>query len=191
MLENALKNCTLQRKITIKSAISVGVVLLAAFLPLAIHAAFGPAAGGKWLPMYFPVLLGGCVLGALCGALVGAISPAVSYVLSLALLGSAMPSAQNLGFMIAELAVFGAVAGAFGKRIARKPLFAFPAVWAAELSGKAAGSVLRLTATAFGAKTAGAWAVLQTALPGLLLQAVLVPVLVIILAKAVRSERDR
>ena len=47
MLENALKNCSLKVKITVKGAIGAGVMLLAAFLPLALHAAFGAAAGGK------------------------------------------------------------------------------------------------------------------------------------------------
>ena len=191
MLENALKNCSLKVKITVKGVTGAGVMLLAAFLPLALHAAFGAAAGGKWLPMYLPVLIGGCLLGAAWGAITGVLSPVASYFISLALLGQAMPSAGNLPFMIAELAVFGAVSGAFSRRIGKNPLWAFPAVWTAELAGKALGTALRIVAAMFAVQTANAWTVLQTALPGLLLQAIFVPVVVVLLAKAVCRERNR
>lgn len=50
-------------KITVKSLISLGIVALAVILPQIAHLAFGGAAGVKYLPLYQPVLLGGCLPG--------------------------------------------------------------------------------------------------------------------------------
>lgn len=65
MLENALvrRNCSLRVKITVKTLVSAGIVVLAVLLPQLVHLAAGQAGGVRWLPMYLPVLLGGCLLG--------------------------------------------------------------------------------------------------------------------------------
>ena len=65
MLENALtkKGYSLKLKITIKSLVSLGIIALAVALPQIVHAILGAPGGVQWLPMYLPVLLGGCLLG--------------------------------------------------------------------------------------------------------------------------------
>ena len=65
MFENALsmKDLSHGTKITYKALVSVGLIALAVILPQLIHLALGQPGGVKWLPMYLPVLIGGCLLG--------------------------------------------------------------------------------------------------------------------------------
>ncbi|MDE6614573.1 MAG: hypothetical protein K2K24_03595, partial [Clostridia bacterium] len=81
MIENALvkNNLSLKTKITIKSLLSAGIVALAVILPQLLHLVFGQAGGVQWLPMYLPVLLGGCLLGWTWGLGIGIASPIVSF----------------------------------------------------------------------------------------------------------------
>lgn len=77
MLENVLKtrNLSLKAKITLKFIVAVSVVAMAVVLPQIVHAAAGSEGGAAWLPMYLPVLLGGCILGVRWGIGVGVASP--------------------------------------------------------------------------------------------------------------------
>ena len=65
MIETILvrKNLSLKMRITVKTLISIGIVALAVVLPQLVHLALGQSGGVQWLPMYLPVLLGGCLLG--------------------------------------------------------------------------------------------------------------------------------
>ncbi|MDE6104090.1 MAG: hypothetical protein K2G38_00170, partial [Clostridia bacterium] len=139
MIETVLakKNYSAKTKITVKSLISAGLVALAVILPQIIHAAQGAAGGVQWLPMYLPVLLGGCLLGWSWGLGVGIASPVVSFLITLAF-GNPMPVAARLPFMIAELAVFAAVSGLFTEKIAANGWMAFPAVLLAQIAGRTA-----------------------------------------------------
>ena len=180
MIENALtrKNLSLKWKITVKSLISVGIIALAVILPQLVHLALGQAGGVEWLPMYLPVLLGGCLLDWAWGLGVGIASPVVSFLLTLAF-GDPMPAAARLPFMIAELAVFAAVSGLFSKKIAANGWMAFPAVLLAQVSGRTAFMLLVLifqSVTPF--TPALIWSQIQSGLLGMVLQAVLVPFLV-------------
>ena len=180
MIESVLTrmNVNVRLKITVKALLSAAIVALAVLLPQAVHLAAGAAGGARWLPMYLPVLLGGCLLGWRWGLGVGVLSPVVSFALTSAL-GEAMPAAARLPYMAAELAVFAAVSGLFSKKIAENGWMAFPAVLLAQVSGRAV--FLALAAIFQGVaplKAAAAWAQIQTGLLGLVLQAVLVPFLV-------------
>ena len=180
MLENVLvnKGCSFKVKITVKSLISVGLVVLAVALPQIIHAVSGQAGGVQWLPMYLPVLLGGCLLGTWWGLGIGIASPIVSFLITLAF-GNPMPAAARLPFMIVELAVFAAVSGLFTKKIAQNAWMAFPAVLLAQVSGRAVFMLLVLifqSVTPF--TPAVIWSQIQTGLLGMVLQAVLVPFVV-------------
>ena len=137
MIENVLvrKNISLKVKITVKSLISVGIVAIAVILPQLIHLAAGQAGGIQWLPMYLPVLLGGCLLGWTWGLGLGIASPIVSFLITLTT-GNPMPAAARLPFMIVELAVFAAVSGLFSKKISTNGWMAFPAVLLAQIAGR-------------------------------------------------------
>lgn len=177
MIESVLAkhNAKLGTKITVKSLISVGVVALAVLLPQLVHLIAGASGGVQWLPMYLPVLLGGCLLGWKWGLGVGVLSPLVSFAIT-SLTGNAMPAASRLPYMMAELAVFAAVSGLFSKKIAENGWMAFPAVLLAQVSGRAV--FLALAAIFQGASAlsaAAVWSQIQAGLLGMVLQAVLVP----------------
>lgn len=181
MIENALRSRQVSFKlgITVKALISAGIVALAVLLPQLAHLALGEQAGMRFLPMYLPVLLGGCLLGWQWGLGIGLLSPLVSYLITSAA-GSPMPALARLPFMMAELAVFAVVCGVFSDKIARNGLMAFPAVLLAQLGGR---SVFLLSAAAFSGvsplNAAMVWSQIQTGFAGLLIQAVLAPVIII------------
>lgn len=177
MIESVLAkhNAKLGTKITVKSLISVGVVALAVLLPQLVHLVAGASGGVQWLPMYLPVLLGGCLLGWKWGLGVGVLSPLVSFAIT-SLTGNAMPAASRLPYMMAELAVFAAVSGLFSKKIAENGWMAFPAVLLAQVSGRAVFLALAAIFQGVSALSAAAvWSQIQTGLLGMVLQAVLVP----------------
>ena len=180
MIESVLAkhNAKLGTKITVKSLISVGVVALAVLLPQLVHLVAGASGGVQWLPMYLPVLLGGCLLGWKWGLGVGVLSPLVSFAIT-SLAGNAMPAAGRLPYMMAELAAFAAVSGLFSKRIAANGWMAFPAVLLAQVSGRAVFLALAAIFQGVSALSAAAvWSQIQAGLLGMVLQAVLVPVIV-------------
>lgn len=183
MLESVLvqRNCSVKVKITVKSLVSVGLVALAVLLPQLVHLIAGQNGGVQWLPMYLPVLLGGCLLGTVWGIGVGIASPIVSFLMTFAL-GNPMPAFARLPFMAVELAVFAAVSGLFTKKIAANGWLAFPAVLLAQVAGR---TVFMLLVLLFQSVTpftpAVVWSQIQSGLLGIGLQAVLVPVLVIAL----------
>ena len=190
MIESVLTRMNVRLKITVKALLSAAVVALAVLLPQAVHLAAGAAGGARWLPMYLPALLGGCLLGWRWGLGVGVLSPVVSFALTSAL-GEAMPAAARLPYMAAELAVFAAVSGLFSKKIAENGWMAFPAVLLAQVSGRAAFLALAAIFQGVAPLTAAAArAQIQTGLLGLVLQAVLVPFLVMGARALMLRDRD-
>ena len=197
MVENVLvrNNCSVKMKITVKSLISVGLVALAVALPQLVHLALGQAGGVQWLPMYLPVLIGGCILGMWWGLGIGLASPVVSFLITLAA-GNPMPAAVRLPFMMAELAVFAVVSGLFAKKILTNAWMAFPAVLLAQVCGRAAfmlWAVIFQSVTPF--TPAVIWSQIQTGLLGMVLQAVLVPLIVmglkLLLDKSDKQENNK
>lgn len=181
MIESVLSrhNVKTSTKITVKSLISVGIVALAVLLPQLVHLVAGASGGVQWLPMYLPVLLGGCLLGWKWGLGVGVLSPLVSFAIT-SLAGNAMPAAGRLPYMMAEQAVFAAVSGLFSRKIAANGWMAFPAVLLAQVSGRAVFLALAAIFQGVSALSAAAvWSQIQAGLLGMVLQAVLVPVIVI------------
>ena len=183
MLDTALtkRSASLRVKITCKTLVSLGLIALAVALPQLVHLALGQPGGVQFLPMYLPVLMGGCLLGARWAVTVGALSPVVSFLLT-SLAGNPMPALPRLPFMIAELTVFALVAGLFSKKIAQNGLWAFPAVIAAQIAGR----VVFLGAVALFQGAAPftvpmIWSQILAGLPGLAIQAVLVPLVIIAL----------
>ena len=188
MIESVLnaKQAKARVKFTVKTLVSAAVVVLAVVLPQLVHLVAGAQGGIQWLPMYLPVLLGGCLLGWRWGLGAGILSPLVSFCIT-SLAGNAMPAAARLPYMMAELAVFAAVSGLFSAKIAENGWMAFPAVLLAAVSGRL---LFLLLAAVFGGVSpltaAAAWQQIQTGLSGLVLQAVLVPFLVMGLGRLLK-----
>lgn len=181
MFENALtlRNVSYKSKIAYKTIVSVCLIALAVILPQIVHLATGAPGGVKWLPMYLPVLIGGCLLGAKWAVAVGTLSPIVSFIITSAI-GNPMPMAPRLTFMIVELAVFGLVSGLFTNKIYKNGLWAFPAVISAQISGRAVFlALVALTQSFTPFNVAMIWGQIKTGLVGLIAQAIIVPLIII------------
>ncbi|MDE6401115.1 MAG: hypothetical protein K2L54_00715 [Clostridiales bacterium] len=188
MLDAVLKKYAFKIRITVKGAISLLCIALAIGLPQIAHVAGGATAGARWLPMYLPVLLAGCVLGSLWGVGVGIASPVASFGFTSLIIGNAMPVLARLPYMIVELAVFGLVSGLLSRKIEQNSLFAFPAVLCAQVAGRLVNLIVGLIA---GQNSVAAWNVIQSGLIGLYVQALVVPFIAIILAKVVKNDDAR
>ena len=192
MFENALayNNISFGKKIAYKTLVSAGLVALAVILPQLVHFALGQPGGVKWLPMYLPVLIGGCMLGAKWGLAVGVLSPLVSFLITSAI-GNPMPIAARLPFMMAELAVFALVSGLFTNKIAKNGLWAFPAVILAQVTGRAVFlGLIALTQSMTNFTVPMIWSQIQTGFTGLLAQALIVPIIIIGLRKLMVNDND-
>ena len=192
MLENVLSRnrATVQKKITVKTLTSVGLIALAVILPQIVHLALGSQGGVQLLPMYLPVLIGGCLMGWKWAIAVGALSPVISFAIT-SMVGEAMPALPRLPFMVAELAVFAVVSGLFSKKIYENGLWAFPAVILAQLAGRAVflGLVAIFRSVApFTAQMI--WSQILTGWVGLAIQAVLVPLLIIGIKAILLKDND-
>lgn len=161
------------------------LVLCALFLALALVLPFLtaqiPQIGGMLLPMHLPVLLCGFVCGGPLGALVGAVAP----LLRSAIFGMPpiFPTAVAMAF---ELAAYGFFVGLFYKLLPKKPGYIFAALALALLLGRAVWGLVQWilvggAAFTFEVFLAGAFV---NAFPGIILQFILVPLLVLALKKA-------
>ena len=181
MFENALtlRQVSFKMKIAYKTLVSAGLIDLAVVLPQLVHLALGQPGGVQWLPMYLPVLIGGCLLGTRWALSVGVLSPLVSFFIT-SLMGESMPAPVRLPFMIAELAVFAAVSGLFTRKIAKNGLWAFVAVVSAQIAGRAVFlGLVAVFQSLVPFTPAMIWSQIQTGFWGLLVQAILVPVIII------------
>lgn len=165
---------TLSRKLTTGGLlIAVGILL-----PQVFHLIGGSALGSVLLPMHLPVLLGGLLLGPVFGGLVGLITPAISCLLT------SMPQPAALPFMMVELAVYGAAAGLLYRRL-HLPWWA--SLLLAQLSGRVIKAlVLWVLGQLFSLPVPAALTVFTavgTGIPGLILQWILVPLLLLALRK--------
>lgn len=184
MLENVLvqRNVKLKTKVTIKSLITVGLIALAVGLPQLVHLIAGAQGGMIWLPMYLPVLIGGCLLGRWWGLGIGIASPIVSFLITLAS-GNPMPALERLPFMVVELAVFALVTGLFSNKIAENKWMAFPAILLAQVAGRLSFiTLVAIFQNILSFSIATVWAQVQAGLIGLVLQAVIVPLIIMLLS---------
>lgn len=192
MLEQVMRerSCSLKVKLTVKGLVSLGLVVLAVLLPQLVHLTLGQAGGVRWLPMYLPVLLGGCLLGVRWGMGVGVLSPVVSFALT-SLWGDPMPAAARLPFMMAELCIFAAVSGIFSKQIAKNGWMAFLAVLLGAVAGRAFFLLLAVLFQSVAPFTVEiVLSQIETGLSGLVLQAAMVPLLVMGLRTLIQRERE-
>lgn len=167
------------------------MVLSALFLAMAFVLPFFtgqiPQVGAMLCPMHIPVLLCGFICGPLWGLAVGGIAPLLrSVTMGMPPL---FPTAVCMAF---ELATYGAVAGFLYKRLPKKPLYIYVPLLVAMVTGRLVwGAVmficLGLTGGSFGFSAFLAGAV-TNAIPGIILQLILVPVIVMVLERLERSK---
>ena len=151
---------------------------LCVVLPIAFHAI--PNAGSIFLPMHIPVLLCGLVCGWPYGLVCGLLGPFLSSLLT------GMPPAAMLPSMMVECAVYGAVSGIVLKtvRTGTTTRDLYIALVIAMIAGRVVSGIAKALILSPGI-TMSAWiaASFVTALPGILVQLVVIPLLVNLLIR--------
>lgn len=192
MLENVLtfKNVKVGLIVTIKTIVSIWFIVLAVGLPQLVHLFAGANGGMMLMPMYLPVLLAGLILGKWWGLSIAVVSPIISCLLTMAV-GNAMPTVERLPFMIAELSVFAFIAGMFSKTITKNSYLAIFATILAMVIGRVSFLLLAVIfESVSGVNVSVVLSQIKTGLIGLSIQAVIVPIIVIMLTKLLKEKSD-
>lgn len=156
-----------------------GALLLAAgiLLPQVFHMIGGQAMGGILLPMHLPVFIAGLLLGPFYGCAIGIITPIISFFVT------GMPPAGKLPFMLVELLTYGLAAGLLRK----KNVNIYVSLILAQIAGRVANALALVFATYVLQLNVPAVITVGTAvvtgIPGLILQLVLVPAVVILIER--------
>ena len=184
MLTISLQSKSALTKISIKSIIATFLVIFAVILPQIIHIAGGAQAGITYLPMYFPVLLGGLILGWSFGLVVGVVSPVMSFLFTTYVLGTSMPTLERLPIMVIELAVWGLVSGLFSKLLNKNVWYVIPIVLIAQITGRL---VAMVTYLAYGYAFDQILFILKTGILGMILQFAFVPLIIYLLSVVIKK----
>lgn len=163
------------RKLTLAAV----CVALCVVLPIAFHSI--PNAGSVLLPMHIPVLICGMICGWPYGFLCGLMGPMLSSVLT------GMPPVAYLPPMMVECATYGLVAGLMLKFVHTGKTYhdLYIALVSAMLAGRVvAGLAKALIFTPGLAMSAWIASSFVTALPGIVIQLVFLPTVVLALMKA-------
>ena len=160
------------------------MILAAMFLALAYVMPFLtgqiPEVGSMLCPMHLPVLLCGFICGPVWGAVVGVVAP-----LFRSLTLGMPPLFPTAVCMALELAAYGAVAGSMHKLLPRKKLYIYCSLLTAMVVGRLIWGAAMFVCMGikggsftFAAFLSGA---LLNAIPGIIVQIILIPLLVMIL----------
>ena len=160
------------------------LILAALFLAMAMVLPFLtgqiPEVGSMLCPMHIPALLCGFFCGWPWGLMVGFVAPILRSVTF------GMPPMFPVAICMAfELATYGAVSGALYQKLPKKKSSIYVALLVAMVAGRLVWGVARLLCagldvSAFGLSAFWAGAI-TTAIPGIIVQIVLIPVLVMAL----------
>lgn len=145
-----------------------------------------PQIGSMLCPMHIPVILCGYICGAPWGLVVGFVAP----LLRSATLG--MPPLFPTAFAMAfELAVYGFLSGFLYRKLSKNKVNTYISLVASMVAGRLVWGFVQLCCVGFDAEKFGIsafWAgAVANAVPGIVIQLVLIPVLVIALDKLKRK----
>lgn len=177
------------RKLSIKNLVLSGL-FIAFGLVLPFLTAQIPSMGSKFLPMHLPVLISGFVCGWPYGFIVGLIVPVFRSVLFG--MPPMFPTAVSMSF---ELAVYGCMTGLLYKLLPKKDISIYAALIISMLCGRIVwgiASVLLygLNGTSFTWEIFAAGAFFN-AIPGIIFQIIIIPIIVITLKRAKAMEDAR
>lgn len=160
------------------SALLVAIGLILPFLTAGI-----PQIGSMLLPMHLPVLLAGFICGPFWGLLVGAVTPILRS--ALFQMPVMVPMAVAMAF---ELAAYGLFSGMFYRMLPRKTSSVYISLILAMILGRLVfgGAMWAILGAKGGAYT---WAAFWTgafveAVPGMIIQLILIPACILTLEKA-------
>ena len=177
-------NSTQLRKLTY-SALYMAIALILPFVTGQI-----PEIGAMLCPMHIPALLCGFMCGWPWGVAVGFISPLLRSVMFG--MPAMFPAAIAMAF---ELAVYGGMAGLLYSRLPRKKWMIYAALLISMIAGRVVwGAVQALLAGLSG--NSFTWTLFLTgavinAIPGIIMQLALIPLLVVTMDKAGLMVNDR
>ena len=159
---------------------------LGVLFPMIFHA-FGAISGQTFLPMHIPVLIAGLLVSPVCGVITGVLSPMLSCFIT------NMPPVFKMPFMCIELAVYGLSSGLFSRlfssRIKSKTASIYASLVCAQILGRLANLLCTFLAvnilgiTANGISVNLALLSIPAGFIGILIQWVVIPPIVRILAK--------
>ncbi len=171
------KTSTHLKKLT-GSALFLALALALPFLTGQI-----PDFGNALCPMHLPVLICGMLFGPLYGGAVGFIAPLLRYLIF------GMPPIYPIGLPMAfELMAYGVITGLMIKLLPKKIPYIYVSLVTAMVAGRIVWAVVRMFITLFGGTPFGFAIFLAdgfiNALPGIILQIVIIPPIVVALKKA-------
>lgn len=162
------------------------MILSALFIALGVMLPFltasNPQLGSMFLPMHLPVIICGFICGPLYGGIVGLLTPLLRSGIA------GMPVLIPMGFSMAvELAAYGVISGLLYKIFPKKLGYKYLALILAMIGGRliwgiAAAVIYGASGTPFGIQMFWTGAFLN-AVPGIIIQIVLIPPLVNVLEK--------
>ena len=166
------------KKLTV-SAMMLALALLLPFLTGQLQ-----AVGQMLTPMHVPVLLCGLICGPIYGVAVGIVAAPLRFILF------GMPQMPNVLYMTAELACYGFLSGLFYHILPKRKLCLYVSLLLSMLGGRVAYALMFIVINLSNARSLEALtmpiisATILTAWPGMIIQIVLIPTLLIVLEKA-------
>lgn len=162
-----------------KTVLAAMCVALGVALPIAMHGI--PNAGSVLLPMHIPVLLCGLLCGGAYGLACGVLAPVLSSAIT------SMPGPAYLPSMVCELAIYGLAAGVLISLVhsRRRVVNVYISLIGAMVLGRIAYGAVNALVFHFGDYSIGVWltASFVTALPGIVIQLLVLPPIVLALDK--------
>lgn len=170
-----------KKKNITKMVLSAMLLALALVLPFLTGQI--PQIGNALCPMHIPVLLCGFFCGPIYGAVIGFIAPLLRFMLF------GMPPIMPKGIAMSfELLGYGFIAGLLYKLLPKKNVYVYVSLLGAMIGGRIIWGAARTILYGFGQYEFGFEAFLSgaflTAIPGIILQIVFIPLIVIALKKS-------
>lgn len=143
-----------------------------------------PSIGKMLSPMHLPVLLCGMLCGPIFGFAVGLVAAPLRFILFGA------PQMPNVLYMTAELAAYGMFAGIFHHILPKRKFCLYISLLLAMIGGRIAYAITFIAINLSNAKTVEALilpvisATVLTAWPGMIIQILIIPIILIVLHKA-------
>ena len=149
-----------------------------------------PEIGKMLCPMHIPILLCGFICGVPYGFVVGAIAPILrSLTLGMPIL---FPTATAMAF---ELAVYGLMAGLLYKTLPKKTINIYVSLIGAMVVGRIVWGLVMFCILGFDISKFGLvsfWAgAVANAIPGIIVQIILIPIIVMLLEKSKLISREK
>ncbi|MFR1050514.1 MAG: ECF transporter S component [Oscillospiraceae bacterium] len=170
-----MKRSSTRRLVMAALCVALGVVL-----PMAFHSV--PRGGSIFLPMHIPVLLCGLSCGWPYGLACGVLAPLCSSLIT------GMPPAAYLPSMLCELAAYGLISGLLARFLhtGRRSVDLYLQLIGAMLIGRVVYGVMNALVFSAGEYSMAVFlsGAFVTALPGIVIQLVVLPPLVLLLEKA-------